>query len=157
MKSKETEEVIIEESSEKADDPLVPQMNINVPAEQPKEELITDKELITAYDEVVTNLKEDRKQAEDFITKLADMVFNEGDASNSSKEALVNMFKTKSDIADKLIKIADLKTRIKLKERDTFPKFLAVHQNNTINNSPNTRNRALIEEITRRNKDNEEL
>ena len=48
------------------------------------------------------------------------MVLNGGDASTSSKEALVNLLKIKSDTADKMAKIADLMTRLKMKERSTY-------------------------------------
>jgi len=54
------------------------------------------------------------------------------DASSASKEAIVNLLKIKTDTADKMAKIADLMTRIKLKERDTFPRYLAAQQNNKV-------------------------
>ena len=60
------------------------------------------------------------------------MVMNEGDASSASKEAIVNLLKIKSDTSDKMAKIADLRTRMKMKERDTFPRYLAAQQNNKI-------------------------
>jgi hypothetical protein len=60
------------------------------------------------------------------------MVMNDGDASSASKEAIVNLLKIKSDISDKKAKIADLETRIKLKEKDTFPRYLAAHQQNNV-------------------------
>jgi hypothetical protein len=60
------------------------------------------------------------------------MVMNDGDASSASKEAIVNLLKSKSDISDKMSKIADLKTRIKLKDKDTFPRYLAAQQNNKV-------------------------
>jgi len=155
MKSKRTDEIIIEEEIKSEDnDPIVPQVNINVPVEQPKDDLVSDKELLDTFSEITDNLREDRKQTDDFINKFADMVLNEGDASNSSKEALVNLLKIKSDLADKMAKIADLKTRIRLKERDTFPRYLAVNQTNTI--TTNGRSRAMLDEINKRNKDNDE-
>ena len=44
----------------------------------------------------------------------------------------VNLIKIKSDTADKMSKVADLMTRIKLKEKDTFPRYLAAQQNNKV-------------------------
>jgi hypothetical protein len=40
--------------------------------------------------------------------------------------------KIKSDTADKMSKVADLMTRIKLKDKDTFPRYLAAQQNNKV-------------------------
>jgi len=76
---------------------------------------------------------------------------NDGDATSSTKEALVNLIKIKSDMSDKMSKVADLMTRIKLKERDTFPKYLAAQQNNTINigNNGNNSRRSLIEALNK--------
>jgi hypothetical protein len=60
------------------------------------------------------------------------MVLNDGDASSASKEAIVNLLKIKSDTSDKMTKVADLMTRIKLKDKDTFPRYLAAQQNNKV-------------------------
>ena len=75
------------------------------------------------------------------------MVFNEGDSTTSSKEAVVNLIKLRSEQSDKMTKVADLMTRIKLKERDTFPRYMAASQNNTINIGGDRR--ALLEAITK--------
>jgi hypothetical protein len=49
--------------------------------------------------------------------------------------------------------VADLMTRVKLKERDTFPKYLAAHQNNTINIGENNgTKRDLLKQIERAKK-----
>jgi hypothetical protein len=57
----------------------------------------------------------------------------------------------KTDTADKIIKIADLMTRIKLKERNTFPKYLAPQVTNQYNfgeqKSEEERRQALLAEI----------
>ena len=60
------------------------------------------------------------------------MIINDGDASSASKEAIVNLLKIKSDTSDKMSKVADLMTRVKLKEKDTFPRYLAAQQNNKV-------------------------
>ena len=54
------------------------------------------------------------------------------DPTKTSKEAIVNLIKIKSDVNDKMAKIADLRTRIKLKEKDTYPRYLAAQQNNVV-------------------------
>lgn len=115
---------------------LIPKMNMDVPVTKESEEeknLISDEMLLGLYDEALTNIRKDREEASELMSKFADMAFNDGDGSTSTKEAVVNLFKMKTDLSDKIAKIADLATRVKLKERDTFPKYLAAHQNNTIN------------------------
>lgn len=117
---------------------MVPQLNVNLPAqipgaEQKKEDLISDEKLLNVYDEVLDNIRKDRLEIDTILASFVDMVINDGEATSSSKEALVNLIKIKSDTADKLSKVADLMTRIKLKETNPFPKYMAVHQNNTTN------------------------
>lgn len=109
---------------------IVPKMEINVP--QQEECIIEDGTLINLYDEILANSRSDRTQTEEILLDFINMVMNDGESSSASKEAIVNLMKIKSDISDKMTKIADLMTRIKLKERDTFPKFMASQQNNKI-------------------------
>jgi hypothetical protein len=112
---------------------LLPTMNMNKELIPEKEEcIIKDEELTGLYDEILDQCRSDRKQFDEVITNFLDMVMNDGDASSASKEAIVNLLKSKSDIADKMSKIADLKTRIKLKDKDTFPRYLAQQQNNKV-------------------------
>lgn len=118
---------------------LLPQLNMNVsnqPTTQKEEEkpnLISDELYLGMCGEVLDMLRKDREEASKYIDDFADMVVNGGDPSPASKEALVNLIKIKSDIPDKMSKVLDFMTRVKLKEKDTFPRYLAAHQNNTIN------------------------
>lgn len=112
---------------------LLPTMNVNTEIVPEKEEcIIKDTELTGLYDEILDQCRKDRQQFDEVIANFLDMVMNDGDASSASKEAIVNLLKSKSDIADKMSKIADLKTRIKLKDKDTFPRYLAQQQNNKV-------------------------
>jgi hypothetical protein len=135
---------------------LLPKMNVGLPVAPTGGDvsnLIGDQELLDGFDEVIGWLREDRSQINEFIDNMADMVINEGDATSASKEALVNFVKMKTDLADKAAKILDLKTRIKLKERDTFPRYLAASQNNTINiGSQSSSRRSLIEAVNKAKK-----
>jgi hypothetical protein len=132
---------------------LIPSMNVNLPAKTeegpPEEEMITDEALLTLYGDIMTNIRNDRQEVSDYVANMAEMVFNEGDATTSSKEALVNFVKIKSDLSDKAVKIADLMTRIKLKARDTFPRYLAANQNNIINIGDSGQKRQLLEAINK--------
>jgi DNA replication initiation complex subunit (GINS family) len=131
---------------------LMPKMNVSVGNQLPEMEpnnIVSDEQLVDIYSEILGCIREDRQQVAGFIDTMAEMVINEGDATSSSKEALVNLVKIKSDMTDKMSKVADLMTRVKLKDKDTFPKYLAANQNNTINISETGSRRALIEAVNK--------
>jgi hypothetical protein len=134
-------------------DNVVPQLNIGMPENHMSDvsNIVKDEELVEMYKDIIGYIKDDRSQIDTYIDNFANMVMNDGDATSSTKEALVNLIKIKSDMSDKMSKVADLMTRIKLKERDTFPKYLAAQQNNTINigNNGNNSRRSLIEALNK--------
>jgi hypothetical protein len=135
---------------------LIPQMNL--PAKTENEDsscLVSDEQLVDVYQEVLENIRQDRKQTEEFINNFADLVINEGDSTSASKEALVNLLKLKHDTSDKMAKIADLMTRIKLKDKDTFPKYLAANQNNTININSGNNKRQFLESLNKKKEEGE--
>ncbi len=115
-------------------DDIMPTMNINKSMVEIEEQpcIVGDEVIVDLYDEILENCRKDRESADEVLADFIDMVMNEGDASSASKEAIVNLLKIKSDTSDKMSKIADLMTRIKLKEKDTFPRYLAAQQNNKI-------------------------
>lgn len=117
---------------------MIPTMNVTpMPVPEPEKCLIADDKLLGLYDEIVQNCRDDRAKVNQIQANFEDMVVNDGDATSASKEALVNLMKIKTDINDKLSKVADLMTRHVLKSKDTFPRYLAAHQHNnvTIENS----------------------
>lgn len=133
---------------------------VNKPPEN-KEELsiISDENLLGVYDEIMSNLRDDRNQVADLVNTFSNMVVNDGDSSTSSKEALVNLLKTKIETSDKMSKIADLMTRIKLKQPDTFQPWMNKNKEsgNTINiyDSSGVNRKALMEKIQKEKKQNE--
>ena len=113
--------------------------------------IVSDEMLLGVYGEIMENLRTDRTQIENFLENFAEMVINGGDSTTSSKEALVNLLKAKTDTADKMSKIADLMTRIKLKAKDTFPPYMA--KGNTINIiEGNESKRSLLKAINKAKK-----
>lgn len=130
---------------------VLPTMNIVSPDKQGEQNLITDDALLGIYGNILDMLKSDRNEIDEIIAKFGDMVFNDGDATTSSKEALINLIKLKVDSADKMSKVADLMTRVKLKEKDTFPRYLTANQNNTINVG-DSQKKALIQAINKAQK-----
>lgn len=124
-----------------------------------KEELsiISDENLLGVYDEIMNNLRSDRDQLSELVNTFSNMVVNDGDSSTSSKEALVNLIKTKIDASDKMSKIADLMTRIKLKQPDTFQPWMNKNKEsgNTINiyDASGVNRKSLMEKIQKEKKD----
>lgn len=114
---------------------LLPSMNVSkelVPPIDDKECIVKDDALVDLYGEILNNCREDRSKVDEILSTFLEMVINDGDASSASKEAIVNLMKIKSDTADKMSKVADLMTRVKLKDKDTFPRYLAAQQNNKV-------------------------
>lgn len=140
---------------------LVPQMNVNLPAEPQKDiqQLITDEQYLDILSDIVSTIKEDRKQVSDYIDNFADMVMNDGDATTSSKEALVNLVKIKTDLQDKMLKAADLMTRLKIKNTYAYsgPHLNALQQNNfNIGSDTNFDRKELIKAINQAKKKKKE-
>jgi len=114
-------------------DSLIPAMTIDKSIVEPEpDNMVENEDLWGIYNEILENCRKDRVAVDDVLVNFVDMVMNEGDASSASKEAIVNLLKIKSDSSDKMSKVADLMTRIKLKERDTYPRYLAAQQNNKV-------------------------
>jgi hypothetical protein len=126
------EQEFVDELEDMDIDHLVPSMNVNQRPEEEIDPIVGDEELLGLYGEILENCRKDRDNVDEILMNFVDMVMNEGDASSASKEAVVNLLKIKTDTSDKMAKVADLMTRIKLKEKDTFPRYLAAQQNNKV-------------------------
>jgi ABC-type transporter Mla subunit MlaD len=150
MKEKKELSDILEQVQDGVKD-LIPVMNVSVPTEvvETRKELIKDEQLIGIYNEIMDDLRVDQTEVDDILANLKEMVFNAGDSSSSSKEALVNVLKIKTDLADKKRGIADLMTRIKLKSPDTFKPYLNAKQDNKTTINIGGDKRQLIEAISR--------
>ncbi len=113
--------------------------------------LVSDESLLGVYGEIMHNLRTDRDQVSDLVDAFSNMVLNDGDSSSASKEALVNLLKTKIEASDKMSKIADLMTRIKLKQPDTYQPWMnkTDKSGNTINiyDSSGINRKSLMEKI----------
>ncbi len=129
-------------------------------AEKPAQEasIITDEALLGVYGEIMDNLRDDRNQVSGLVDTFSNMVLNDGDSSTASKEALVNLLKTKIDASDRMAKIADLMTRIKLKQPDTFQPWMSKGKEkggNTINiyDSSGINRKSLMERVQKEKKE----
>jgi len=115
--------------------------------EQPKEstDLIPDEQVVSYYEDAISCIKEDREEAHERYLDFCEMVLNEGDPSSATKEGLVNLLKLKNDGVNQMIKVLDLWTRLKMKERATKSEVYAYQQNNKYEVSkPNPNVRKLI-------------
>lgn len=171
---KNEDSIIIEEQSSKNEDSLgfgqeieaedikdmVPKMNVALNANlETKEMLISDEQYMGVINGILNEIKEDRKQVSDYIENFAEMVINEGDATTSSKEALINLVKIKTDLQDKMLKAADLMTRLKLKNTYAYsgPHLNAMQQNNfNISSENDFDKRELIKAINQAKKKKKE-
>jgi len=148
--SENTEEEVEVIEAKTIESALMPSMNISVPASRQEGDistLVSDESLLGIYDEVTKQLRADREEIDKLLYNFADMVFNDGDASSASKEAVVNLMKMKQDSADKMTKIADLMTRLKMKEKDTMSSWQKANYNQTNNVTITTSKRDRIEQI----------
>lgn len=126
---------VIEITEEDIEDDLaLPQMNVSAPtpATTDANHLIPDDQYLSYLQEIMGEIRDDRQQVSDYVDNFADMIINNGDASTSSKEAFVNLVKIKTDLQDKALKVADLMTRLKMKNTYAYsgPHLNAMQQNN---------------------------
>ncbi len=122
---------------------IIPSVPVVLPSTE-QNAVVTDEQLMELYGEIMEDLRNDRKEVDAILSNFVEMVMNEGDSTSSSKEALVNLAKLKSDIAIGKGRIADLMTSLKLKEKQVS-KINATQNNNiTI-----TDRRNLIETINK--------
>jgi len=134
-------------------EPVIPVPPMNVAVAQALDCSITDNDLQTIYAEIMDDLRSDRKEVDILLNNFVEMIMNEGDSSSSSKEAVVNLVKVKTDIADKKAKVADLMTTLRLKD-----KALSKVTANQTNHIHITDKRAILETLSKAKKEkNEQL
>lgn len=111
----------------------IPSMTVEVQKNTKDENpLVTNEEMVDMYKKIISHCEEDRQEAKELYNDLKDMVVNDGDASHSTKEAMLQALRIRCEAADKETKVMDLLMRYILKDRDTFPRYLAANQENNI-------------------------
>lgn len=109
----------------------MPMMEINVGnslQKKEEKEIVTDDTMIGLGAEILDIMRDDRKEIDELLSNFVNMVINDGDASTSSKEALVNLMKMKSDCAVNMTRMYDLMARIKMRDR-SIPDVVAKQVN----------------------------
>lgn len=97
-------------------------------------QIVQGDQLIGYYTEILHDIKEDRDEVSKILDNFNDMLVNQGDATHSTKEALVNLVKIKSEIADKKTRVLDLLLRSFNRDR-SIPGYIAKNMQVNIDNS----------------------
>lgn len=109
----------------------LPALNVNMPPAQKEETpVICNDEMTDMYKKIFSFCEDDRSEANDLFQTLKDMALNDGDASQATKEAMIQALRIRCESSDKMTKVMDLLMRYILKDRDTFPRYLAANQEN---------------------------
>lgn len=128
----------------------MPTMEVNVTNLKKKDEkeIVTDDTMINLYGEILDMCRDDRKEIDELLNNFVNMVINEGDASTSSKEALVSLMKMRSDIANNMTRVFDLLARIKMRDK-SIPEVVAKQVNKFSIGSGNANKRKMLETLAK--------
>ena len=107
----------------------VPQvaLNINIPNAENNVALIEPEQIVNLVQTVMTDIDKEKIEIQEAYVNFAEMVFNAGDATSASKEALVNLLKLKSDLVDKKTRMLEMMMKVYKTEG---PKNVTVRQDN---------------------------
>lgn len=112
---------------------LIPPIDLNLPELVNNQEmlnsLIADKLVMQLATNLLEEVESDKYDIEEIRDRFKDLIFNEGDSSSSSKEAITNLTKLKIDQTDKKIKLLELINKTK----DKYRYKLEANQTNNIN------------------------
>lgn len=123
---------------------MLPSVALNVNLPEQTNPIVEAQQIVGIYQEILEDIRKDRDEIENAYTNFAEMVFNAGDATAASKEALVNLLKLKSDSADKKSKVMDTLMRAFL---SGAPKQVNATQHNDFRIEDNSK-RQLIDDIS---------
>ena len=123
-------------------------MNINIPANDPKSELIKAEQIVGMCQQIAADIESEKNEITDTFNNFAEMVFNAGDATSASKEALVNLLKLRSDMVDKKARLAEMMLKVFMKDG---VKNVTAHQHNDIHITDKGK---LIRELNNLDKEN---
>jgi hypothetical protein len=128
----------------------MPTMEINVGNMRKKDEkeIVTDDTMINLYGEILDMCRDDRKEIDDLLASFVNMVINDGDASTSSKEALVSLMKMRSDIANNMSRVFDLLARIKMRDK-SIPEVVAKQVNKFSIGGGSANKRKMLETLSK--------
>lgn len=112
----------------------------------PPEECVTDEELMNLYREILDDFRKDRKDASYIADQFKEMVCNGGDASTSSKEALINAMKLQNDASDKKRRLLSDLMMQKLKSANTFQPYM-IKKNDSSSRVAKVDKKAILKQV----------
>lgn len=118
-------------------------INTNSPTET-KNEIVQADQIVSLCQDVLSDIAVEKEEITNYQNNFSEMVFNAGDATSASKEALVNLSKLKSDLIDKKTRVMEM--LLKAFQKDG-PKVVTAHQHNDIHISDK---RKLFQELDRK-------
>lgn len=130
-------------------DSSLPKEDTNNPNQIQTQPIIQDEQLLGVYGEMLDLVREDRQKADELMKEFLNLMINDGDGSSSTKEAVVQLLKVKIDAVNNMGKVADLMTRIKLREKDTMPDYLKVNHNQDSSKLDPADKKRLIRELNK--------
>lgn len=130
----------------------VPEMNVLVSNNnEVVPEIANSDQIINICQEALSDIRDNTKEIDEKLQSFTDMVMNEGDATSSSKEALINLIKMKTDQTDKKIRILELLSNAFLKQKYTQPKIFSAHQHNEFKIEDRSGKKKLLKELINEN------
>jgi len=113
----------------KKEEVSIPQvaLNISIPTAENSPALVNPEQIVGLVQTVMTDIDAEKIEIQEAYTNFAEMVFNAGDATSASKEALVNLLKLKSDLVDKKTRMLEMMMKVYKTEG---PKNVTVRQDN---------------------------
>ena len=102
-------------------------LNVSIAPAEVNVQLVQPEEIVGLVKIVMTDIEGEKNEIQEAYTNFAEMVFNAGDATSASKEALVNLLKLKSDLIDKKARMLEMMMKVYKTEG---PKTVTAHQHN---------------------------
>lgn len=127
-------------------------MNINLPTTTNEGgELVKGEQIASLCQSVLGDINSEKEEITHALDNFVEMVFNAGDATSASKEALVNLLKLRSDLVDKKTRVMEMMMRAYNREG---PKNVTATQHNDIYINDNKRK--LFQELDSKEKQNDD-
>ncbi len=124
----------------------MPEMNLNLssPLEINVPEIANSDQIISTCKEIIDDISKDREEIDQTYSYFLDLITNGGDATTSSKEAVVQLLKLKSDQSDKKMRITELLVSAFLKQKYAPPRVFSAYQHNEINVEDNSNKKGKL-------------
>lgn len=124
----------------------MPQVALNINVPENNIQIVKPEHMVNLVENISKDLEEEKKEVSEAYNNFAEMVFNSGDATSASKEALVNLLKLRTDLVDKKTRLAEMMLKVMLKDQI---KNVTAHQHNDIH----INKKDILKELNQRDKE----